>query len=166
MHDIQNLSGQRSRAQTSCAASPFLGQRVMLIAAHQDDEVLFAGAQLRKTEALLIVHATDGARSRRDARQSGFFSRRAYAATRQRELRRALAAGAVRAGSVCLNFRAGRSYLHLAAGARRLAALIAEFHPQILLTHSYDGGHIDHDTAAAMTHLGQRLSRSRAKIWE
>ena len=166
MNDNRNSPGQRAQAQSSAVVSPFLGQRVMLIAAHPDDEVLFAGAQLCKAEALLIIHVTDGAPSRLAARRLGFETRGAYAATRLQESRRARAAGAVRARSVCLNLRDGRSYLRIASGARRIAALIGEFRPQILLTHAYDGGHIDHDTAAAMTHIARRLSRSRAKIWE
>lgn len=78
MNDNRNPPRQRTRAQSSVAVSPFLGQRVTLLAAHPDDEMLFAGTRLCKAEALLIRQVTDGAPSRLAARRSGFATRRAW----------------------------------------------------------------------------------------
>jgi LmbE family N-acetylglucosaminyl deacetylase len=56
---------------------------VLLVAAHPDDETLFAAAQFSACRTLCIIHTTDGATSRRAA----------YAAARRSELATSLAAG-------------------------------------------------------------------------
>src|ERR1044071_4721885 len=80
------------------AARQRVTERVLIVAAHPDDETIGCGAQLWRFDDLLLVHVTDGApRDGKDAAQYGFASVADYAAARRRELDAALAAGEVTA---------------------------------------------------------------------
>ena len=72
---------------------PFAGKRLLLVAAHPDDETLLAASQFSACRTLRIVHTTDGATSRRAARANGFSSRAAYADARRSELATSLVQG-------------------------------------------------------------------------
>lgn len=124
-------------------------ERVLLVAAHPDDETIGLGAQLCRCEDLILLHLTDGApRDLGDARRHGFADAASYAAARARELQAALAAGRVSA----LRFSFGlpdQGLTHaLPELARRIGATIEGLRPGILITHAYEGGHPDHDSAA------------------
>ena len=61
--------------------------RVMLVAAHPDDEIIVAGSRLAHFRDLVLVHVTDGApRNMFDAGTHGFTRREDYAAARRNEL--------------------------------------------------------------------------------
>lgn len=124
-------------------------ERVLLVAAHPDDETIGLGAQLCRCQDLILLHLTDGApRDLGDARRHGFADAPSYAAARARELQAALAAG--RVSALRLSFgRADQGLAHaLPELARRLGATIEGLRPSILITHAYEGGHPDHDSAA------------------
>jgi LmbE family N-acetylglucosaminyl deacetylase len=125
-------------------------ERVLLIAAHPDDETAGIGAQLHRCQDLVLLHLTDGApRSLTDARRHGFGDAASYAAARARELQAALAAGGVRPHR-CYSLGLPDQSLgwSLVALTRRLARLVAELRPSIQITHAYEGGQPDHDAAA------------------
>jgi LmbE family N-acetylglucosaminyl deacetylase len=64
---------------------------VALLAAHPDDEIIGAGAQLPRWNDFALIHVTDGApRDLTDCRAAGFSRRSAYANARRNELRAAL----------------------------------------------------------------------------
>jgi LmbE family N-acetylglucosaminyl deacetylase len=127
--------------------------RVLLIAAHPDDETIGLGAQLRRFDDLLLVHVTDGAPvDGSDAEKYGFASTIDYAAARRRELAHALAAGEVRARTNCLGVADQEAYRDLAGLTRRLADLLRAEQPAAVITHAYEGGHPDHDAAAFAVH--------------
>lgn len=146
--------------------SPLHGRRVLVIAAHPDDEILFAGAQLSHCRMLTIVHLTDGATSRAIAKSQGFRTRRQYAEARKQELTAALEAGNIEAQCRCLGYRDTYSCLSMSAATRTLSELISTERPDVVLTHAYEGGHIDHDTAAFVAHSAVQFCNIRPELWE
>jgi N-acetylglucosamine malate deacetylase 2 len=136
------------------AAHRTVTERVMVAAAHPDDETIGIGAQLCRLADLLMVHVTDGApRDGHDAEQYGFATAAAYAAARRTELTHALAAGeAHSAQTLAFDIPDQQSWRDLAALARRLAELIASEAPKAVVTHSYEGGHPDHDATSFAMH--------------
>ena len=58
----------------------------LIVAAHPDDEIIGAGAQLPRLSQAYFLHLTDGApKDMRDASALGFVTREAYAEARRRE---------------------------------------------------------------------------------
>jgi N-acetylglucosamine malate deacetylase 2 len=119
-------------------------ERVLLIAAHPDDEVIGAGIQMTRwsRRQLTIVHVTDG--SPRNTPNGA-----EYAATRRTELEQALKVAGL-AGVECreLGFVDQEVYLHLPELIETIAELVNEIQPDVIYTHPYEGGHPDHDAAA------------------
>jgi LmbE family N-acetylglucosaminyl deacetylase len=145
---------------------PFAGKRVLLVAAHPDDETLFAASQLGVCGSLCILHTTDGATSRRAARANGFSSRAAYAEARRTELATALAAGGVTAASLSLGYRDQTASYHMGRIAKRLHGIFVTMRPDLVLTHAYEGGHLDHDATCCAVHLAQRCLARPIPVWE
>jgi LmbE family N-acetylglucosaminyl deacetylase len=146
-----------------------LSGRVLLLAAHPDDEVIGAGAQLPKwKDRVFILHATDGApRNPRFAAEAGFESREAYAAERRRELLRALAvAGILQSELRTLRISDQDAMLHLPELTSGVAGIIDELEPDCILTHPYEGGHPDHDACAFAARAALLLSRPQPVLGE
>jgi LmbE family N-acetylglucosaminyl deacetylase len=127
--------------------------RIAVVAAHPDDEALCAATVMRSVRELVLIHLTDGAPADgRDAARAGFASPEAYAEARLRELDRALAGLGVRPR---LRLRYGltdqETVFHLPGLVRRLSHDLRGC--DAVLTHAYEGGHPDHDTAAAAVQL-------------
>jgi LmbE family N-acetylglucosaminyl deacetylase len=146
--------------------SPFANRAVLLVAAHPDDETLFAGSQLAVCQKLWIVHVTDGAPSKGYARALGFRTRAGYAEARRTEFRAALRAGGVQAECWCFACRDQYSCLNLVSLSRKLAVLIKEIRPDLILTHPYEGGNRDHDSVAFIVRLAAEFCDSPPSIWE
>lgn len=144
------------------------GGPVLLVAAHPDDETLAAGGILPRLEVRAIVHVTDGApRDLRDARAAGCQTRDGYAAARRRELEQALELAGISNGRLRrLEAVDGEAWLSMGALARQIAGLLEELRPGVVLTHPYEGGHPDHDSAAFAVHAACALSISPPAIYE
>lgn len=128
--------------------------RVLLVAAHPDDETIGLGAQLCRCQELILLHLTDGApRDLVDARRHGFEDAASYAAARSLELDAALAAGGVIARRLSFAWADQSLSGALFDLTRCLKALLEEVRPQVLITHAYEGGHPDHDAAAFVGQL-------------
>jgi N-acetylglucosamine malate deacetylase 2 len=145
---------------------PFAGKRVLLVAAHPDDETLFAASQFSACGTLCIVHTTDGATSRRAARANGFSSRAAYAEARRCELATSLAVGGVNAACVTLGYRDQTASYHLDDIAARLQGIFETTRPDLILTHGYEGGHLDHDATCCAVHMALRRLKREIPVWE
>jgi LmbE family N-acetylglucosaminyl deacetylase len=106
-----------------------------------------------------IVHVTDGApRDMRDATAHGFATREAYAAARREELRAAVALAGITADRLeLLNVVDQEASLALALLAQRIASMMRELSPALILTHPYEGGHPDHDATAFAVHAALQL---------
>ena len=127
--------------------------RIAIVAAHPDDEALCAATVMRSARELVLIHLTDGAPADgRDAERAGLASPEAYAEARLRELDRALVVLGVRPR---LELRYGlidqETVFHLPGLVRRLSHDLRGC--DAVLTHAYEGGHPDHDTAAAAVQL-------------
>jgi LmbE family N-acetylglucosaminyl deacetylase len=138
-------------------ARPPIAARTVIVFAHPDDETLACGALLPRLRDVTIVHVTDGApRSGEDARRFGFSGVSEYAAARAAELRAAMRiAGVGEDRLLSLDVPDQGTPLALADVARRLLPLLtgAEF----VITHSYEGGHPDHEAVCWAVHAACRL---------
>jgi LmbE family N-acetylglucosaminyl deacetylase len=129
--------------------------KVMIIAAHQDDESVGAGARLCFLTDAWVVHVTDGAPADESvARRYGFNSREEYAYARRQELNAALdVAGVLPEHRLCLNYVDGQASMQMVDLVLRVADLIDSINPDVIITHAYEGGHTDHDATSFAVHL-------------
>jgi len=137
--------------------------RVLVIAAHPDDETVGAGMLLRRLARagadVSIVHVTDGApRDLRDARAAGFDGWQAYTRARRDELAAALAAGGLHSSHCeCLGIPDQQASRELVPLTRRIGSMLSRFQPDAVLTHPYEGGHPDHDATAFAVAVASRF---------
>ncbi len=140
--------------------------KLLLVAAHPDDEVIGAGAQLpRWAKCIYLIHITDGAPANmRDAEEAGIGERARYARTRSLELNSAMAlAGISRERLHPFGFFDQEASLHLGRAARLLARTFERLQPTVVLTHPYEGGHPDHDATAFVVHAACALRRRQQR---
>lgn len=138
-------------------------RRVLVVAAHPDDESVGLGTRLpRLNEAwdVTLAYATNGSpRNGVDAARWGM-DRPTYAAARRRELEAALRLAGVATDHVrWLGCTDQEGWLHLGALTGLVAALLAEMRPEVVITHPYEGGHPDHDAAAFAVHAACAAAR-------
>jgi LmbE family N-acetylglucosaminyl deacetylase len=129
--------------------APHRFSRVLLLAAHPDDETIACGGLLQRASESLVIFATDGAPPHYGFEKE-FGSLENYSAERFREATRALALI-----PECSFRRLSRPngtyfqdqhlFLELPEAFSALRRAIGDFAPDILVSHSYEGGHLDHD---------------------
>ena len=148
--DAQTAWQQLSRQ--ILAVSSHASLRFMVLAAHPDDEVIGASTLLARFPDSLVVYLTDGAP--RDSRLwtgGPYDSREQYAKVRSAETIRALAYAEVPTENVCwLGAVDQEASFEMPFLAATFAGLLEQYRPNAIITHAYEGGHPDHDTAAAI----------------
>jgi LmbE family N-acetylglucosaminyl deacetylase len=139
--------------------------RVVIVAAHPDDEVIGAGILLASLKDIWIVHTTNGSpRDLADARRSGCSTQEDYANARRREFGCAMRlAGVPLEHSTCLNFTDQETMHHMAELCTRVAQELRHLSAEVVLTHPYEGGHPDHDSTAFAVH---RCFRETGRLFE
>lgn len=136
---------------------------VALVVAHPDDETLGVGARMACLHQLVLIHLTDGAPRLPGADEAEDSPRRsAVAAARMRELDAALdALGARPQRRIAYGHPDQESIHHIpeivAALRRDLAGI------EVVLTHAYEHGHPDHDSAALAVHMACSQPDRRAR---
>ncbi|HZS47506.1 MAG TPA: PIG-L family deacetylase, partial [Blastocatellia bacterium] len=124
-------------------------------------ETVGAGALLKRLPTAAIVHVTDGApRNMTDAIAAGFHTREDYSQARRAEAVAALhLAGISPDQEQSLDFVDQEASLDLVRLSRKLAEILDQLKPEVVLTHPYEGGHPDHDATAFALHAACRLLR-------
>lgn len=126
--------------------------RVLVVAAHPDDETIGVGGMFpRLAGSLEVLHVTDGApRHRRQWGRQEFRTWDEYAAQRHREVDQALRVAGLDAAAVCRRMEVMDSEvsLNLVPVTHRLVEWFDATRPEVVITHPYEGGHTDHDATA------------------
>lgn len=123
--------------------------RVLIFAAHPDDETIACGGLLQRASISLVLFAVDGA-PRRYGFEQKFGSLRAYSEERFLEASRALGF-APRCSFGRLARKDGTSFpdqhlfRELGEAFTSLERMTRDFSPDLLVSHAFEGGHIDHD---------------------
>ena len=140
--------------------------RPLIFVAHPDDETLACGGLLQRVAASLVVFATDGT-------PAGFGLERKYGSLQAyTELRFREASSALRHvpnASFGWLTRPDGSYFgdmhvyeELPEAATSLRAIGESFSPDAIVSHTYEGGHIDHDACSFIAmHVAERLLLKR-----
>lgn len=161
LQKLESLLDQSEAVERLCAGvdDSRPAPATVFFVAHADDEVLGAGGRLPRLRSAIFVHVTDGSpRDEYDARRYGFESRQAYAVARRNEMHAALALAGISPGQTReLGVTDQEAALHMDELPRRIAAMIDELDPEVVMTHPYEGGHPDHDATAFAVHAAVAL---------
>ncbi len=143
-----------------------LSRRILIVAAHPDDEVIGAGALMAKMRDVHVAHATGGSPvALHDAHRHGFSTAAAYAAARRDELLAALALAGIGEERLHeLGFVDQQTSHRMCEFACEVRALLQRLRPQLVITHPYEGGHPDHDATALAVRLA--AGESGPELWE
>jgi LmbE family N-acetylglucosaminyl deacetylase len=140
--------------------------RVLIVAAHPDDETIGAAGLLQKLSArgvaVRVVHVTDGSASR-NLENSPIWQRQ-YAFARNCEFAAAMRCLRIAPESVSLGFGDQRSSEQIIAVAESIRELVDSWRPTAILTHPYEGGHPDHDSTALATVLALDSLRRKCRM--
>ncbi len=141
------------------AATTALPACSVVLAAHPDDETVGAGGLLCMGRGCRVLHLTSGAPSNRSLWPPGLkVTRQEYAQLRRAEAEAALAFVEIPPDRIHLLGGEDQSaILEAVSLTLRTAGLLARFRPPMVVTHAYEGGHPDHDTAALVAHAALAL---------
>ena len=139
--------------------------RLLVLAAHTDDETLGASVALGRSAEPWVVYLTDSS-----PKQSNLRSRRLrrveYAALREAEAQHALRiAGVPPQRILYLGATDQEAVLTLDALVSHFLLAVSRIHPEWVVTHPYEGGHPDHDSAAFVAAMALHvLGRQQSEV--
>ena len=141
--------------------------KLLFLMAHPDDETLGASVLLSASPGATVCYLTEGAPRRRE-----FWSPMAQHGSHEDyvSLRRTEAHGALRHvgipsdAIVWLGGTDQESIYEAEMLLESLVGVIEREHPDAIVTHAYEGGHPDHDSAALIAHLARELSTEVALL--
>jgi LmbE family N-acetylglucosaminyl deacetylase len=139
------------------APDKILRERIVLVIAHADDEVIGAGGQLHRWPNVCFVHVTNSSPpSLEDARNAGCSASHEYAQLRRAEFRRVLRHLNLREERATeLDFGDQQAAFQLDSLTEKIKTVLGDLSPDIVLTHSFEGGHPDHDATAFAVHAAR-----------
>jgi LmbE family N-acetylglucosaminyl deacetylase len=128
---------------------------VLVLAAHPDDETIGASGVLARSPACSVAYLTDGAPRDSIFWTGGPYSSRSdYAKVRRDEAIRALRIAGVSEERIhWLGAVDQEAVFAIEALVERFKLLLDSSATNVVITHPYEGGHPDHDTAALVAHL-------------
>jgi len=141
-------------------------RRPLILVAHPDDETIACGGLLQRVAAALVIFATDGAPPRYHFERK-FGTLTNYSQLRFQEASRALAHVPTCAFRRLVRsngsyFRDQHLFLDLRDAVLAVGKIDREFSPDGLVSHAYEGGHIDHDACSFIAmHAAAALSLPR-----
>jgi N-acetylglucosamine malate deacetylase 2 len=146
------------------SSEPF--RRALIFVAHPDDETLACGGLLQRFPGSLVVFATDGTPAGYGLERK-YGSLKAYTELRFQEAARALS----HVPGCSFQWLTGRDgsyfgdmhvYEELPTAATCLRVIAQSFSPGAIVSHAYEGAHIDHDACSFIaTHVADALSLKR-----
>jgi LmbE family N-acetylglucosaminyl deacetylase len=140
-----------------------LGVQVLILAAHPDDETIGASAALKRCRNTAVVYLTDGApRDKKLWSAGGDYSREEYARLRRYEAEAALQRAGIPVDRI--HYLGGvdqESTFELQVLTLALATRLRQRRPDFLISHAYEGGHPDHDSAALVAALAVDALRNQ-----
>ncbi|HVO64094.1 MAG TPA: PIG-L family deacetylase [Terriglobales bacterium] len=151
----------RAAADPALSGAELSDARVLVLAAHPDDETIGTSAVLGRFPGATAVYLTDGAPSDpqfRSPRVSG--SRELYACVRAEEAASALSLVDVPQERIL--FLSGvdqEAIFRVGELIDEFVPILEDFKPSVIITHSYEGGHPDHDAAALVARLSAQMVR-------
>jgi LmbE family N-acetylglucosaminyl deacetylase len=130
--------------------SPSIPGRLLFVFAHPDDETIAASMLLARAEEAHLIYLTDGApRDRRFWSPDATGERSDYANLRRQEAVQAVALAGIEEQEIeWLNAVDQEAIASWESLARSTGEVIARKRPDAIVTHTYEGGHPDHDAAA------------------
>jgi len=160
-HETELLLPSVADPTTACGRDG--NQRLLVLAAHPDDETIGASQMLGGLPGATVVYLTDGAPREVKFRSPHFSgSRELYASVRAEEAVAALAQVQLSPQQILfLSASDQEAIFHVGELVYELLGVVEEFRPSIIVTHAYEGGHPDHDTAALVARLTVELTPRR-----
>src|SRR4051812_21125463 len=146
--------------------------RLLILAAHPDDETIGAGALLGRIHDSYVAYLTDGApRDERFIAKGFSGDRAAYSRARRAEAESALTLAGLDKNQISGSDVPDQEAVYeIPLLTRWLVDLCRKTDPHIIVVHPYEGGHPDHDAAALVASAACRvLSRQGERapeLWE
>jgi LmbE family N-acetylglucosaminyl deacetylase len=139
--------------------------RLIILAAHPDDETIGASLLLSRHRESFVAFLTDGApRDRKLWSPAVKNSREEYASIRRAEAAKALSIPGVPERNIhWLGAVDQEAVLEIGRLTRAFAELLALVTPSVVIAHAYEGGHPDHDSAAVVARLAISVLEERQR---